>query len=217
MKKMTKVLALVLALAMILSLAACSKSNGIAGTWKYTVDFQKAMEASGGMEGMDEMAAEMGDSFTQLFEGLTMTVILDLKDDNTYTFQVDEASAKAAAEGMMSRMGDILPSLLSAMLGVEADQLDETLKGMGTSMDEMLAEMEGSMDTDELVKQLQEEAQKGTYRYEDGKLYLTPEGETENAEKYLTVELGNELKVTAINGVEGMDDYEAMLPMVFVR
>ncbi len=43
MKKLTKLFALVLALALVLSLTACA-SKGIAGSWSYTLDMKKATQ-----------------------------------------------------------------------------------------------------------------------------------------------------------------------------
>lgn len=219
MKKTTKLMALVLALVLVLSLSACAgKGAGINGTWKYTMDFKKAMESAGAMDELGEGMEELGDAFAKMFDGLSMVMVLELKEDNTYSFYVDEASAKAALEGMMSKMGEILPTMMSELFGMSEEEFNAAMAASGMTMDDLVAEATSEMDTEEMLKDLEKSSSKGTYRYEAGKLYLTAEGATEDPNKFMTVELnGNELKITALNGVEALDQYKELLPMVFTR
>ena len=208
MKKLTKILALVLALTLVLSLAACGKGDSIVGTWKYNVDFQKAMSAaSGESEGFEEMAEQLGD----VFEGLTMVMVMDLKEDNTFTLSFDEASVKAAAEGMKSKMTEALPALVASMYGMSEDELKDLLAQQGTSMDELIAQMSEEFNSDEMAEELKDATVSGTYAYADGKLTL----KAEEGEDVMTVELkGNELKVTDLTGSD-VEDYKVLLPMTF--
>lgn len=210
MKKITKILALVLALTLVLSLAACSKGPSIAGSWKYTVDFQKAMEASGEAEGLEELGEEMAG----LFDGLTMVMVLDLTEDGKYTFAFDEASVKAAAEGLVSKMKELLPGMLASMYDMSEDELKELLESQGTSIDAMLKDMEDEFDTNELVDQIKEATSTGTYTYEGGKLTL--KGDNGEGDVLVVTLEENKLTVTEVEG-EGFDDYKVLLPMEFVR
>lgn len=211
MKKLTKLLALVLALALVLSLTACAGKASIVGTWKYTMDYNKLMESMSEEEGTDAEDEDMKglvDAMNKLFEGLTMVIVLDLKEDNTFTMSTDEASMKAANELIKERMPDFLKSMFGE------DGLNAML-GEGQTMDDLVNNYAEEFNTDDMEM----EETKGTYTYEDGKLVLTPEGEEAAT---MTVELSaKELKVTAIDAKEDDEDmmeaFSKMLPMVFTK
>ena len=93
---MKKLFAVLLALAMLLSLAACSTSGGsgdskptIVGTWKGSMDIGAAMAASTQME-FDE-PLELGVTFTY-------------NADGTYSARIDEDSFEDFAETMLDLM-----------------------------------------------------------------------------------------------------------------
>ena len=211
MKKITKLIALVLALALVLSLTACAGKASIVGTWKYTLDFKKLMEASGELstEGGEDNQ-EMVDAMVKLFDGLTMVLVMDLKEDKTFTMSTDEASLKAAAEQMKER----IPDLLKTMFGGE-EGLNAMLETSGQTMDEITESFSEQFNMDDMKL----EETKGTYTYEEGKLVLTPEdGEATT----MTVELSaKELKVTALDSKDADDDMaealKSVLPMVFTK
>lgn len=211
MKKLTKLLALVLALALVFSLTACAGKTSIVGTWKYTMDYNKLMESMSETEGTDAEDEDMKglvDAMNKLFEGLTMVIVLDLKEDNTFTMSTDEASMKAANELIKERMPDFLKSMFGE------DGLNAML-GEGQTMDDLVNNYAEEFNTDDMEM----EETKGTYTYADGKLVLTPEGEEAAT---MTVELSaKELKVTAIDAKEDDEDmmeaFSKMLPMVFTK
>lgn len=211
MKKITKLIALVLALALVLSLTACAGKASIVGTWKYTLDFKKLMEASGELstEGGEDNK-ELVDAMVKLFDGLTMVLVMDLKEDNTFVLSTDEASLKAAAEQMKER----IPDLLKTMYGGE-EGLNAMLEMGGQTMDEITDSFAEQFNVDDMKL----EETKGTYTYEEGKLVLTPEdGEATT----MTVELSaKELKVTALDSKDADDDMaealKSVLPMVFTK
>lgn len=211
MKKLTKLLALALALALVFSLTACAGKPSIVGTWKYTMDYNKLMESMSETEGTDAEDEDMKgmlDAMNKLFEGLTMVIVLDLKEDNTFTMSTDEASMKAANELIKERMPDFLKSMFGE------DGLNAML-GEGQTMDDLVNNYAEEFNTDDMEM----EETKGTYTYEDGKLVLTPEGEEAAT---MTVELSaKELKVTAIDAKEDDEDmmeaFSKMLPMVFTK
>ena len=211
MKKLTKLLALVLALALVFSLTACAGKTSIVGTWKYTMDYNKLMESMSETEGTDAEDEDMKgmlDAMNKLFEGLTMVIVLDLKEDNSFTMSTDEASMKAANELIKERMPDFLKSMFGE------DGLKAML-GEGQTMDDLVNSYAEEFNTDDMEM----EETKGTYTYADGKLVLTPEGEEAAT---MTVELSaKELKVTAIDAKEDDEDmmeaFSKMLPMVFTK
>lgn len=216
MKRITKLLALALVLSLLFTLCACSKDQkGIAGTWKYSIDFEKVLSS-----GDADLAAlgQLGDGMADMFKGLSMVVILDLKEDNSFKFSFDEASAKAAVEGMMSKMGEILPSLVAGISGMSEEDFKAAMDAQGITMDDLMEQFMGQVNTDEIVEELVKQSKEGSYRFEDGKLYLTESGETEKADQYLSVELnGNELKVVDVPKGDDFEGFKSLLPLVFTR
>lgn len=220
MKAMKSCAALLLVLLLAASLCACSAlgGNSIDHSWRYTVDFEKAITAAGGMDELDTLGGDMGSILSGMVEGLTMDMILDLKSDQTFTFYTDEDSAKAAIEGMIDNLGKKLPEIMAPILGIDAEQVSAVLSAAGMSTDALLDSIRKEMDTEKILQDLNNNSLKGSYRYEDGKLYLTAQGQTEDPGAYLTVVLqGKELRITEIHGVSEFEKYESMLPMIFTR
>lgn len=229
MKKFAKLMALVLALVLVFSLAACSKQAGIAGAWKYTMDLKELTEKSIASEaansadsGMtEEQIQAMGESMGKIFDGINMITVLELREDNSFTLSMDEASVKAAAETLSAKLPDLMPELLAAMFGQTVEELEESLKEWDMSLEDMTESMKDELSADSLLEDMELDTVTGTYRYEEGKLYLTPKAEEgeEAQEITLTVELAaKELKITALDGeVEDADMYKAILPIVFTR
>ena len=208
MKKMMKFLSLALVLMLVLSLAACSGKSTIDNTWKYDLDFAKAMS----MSGEDE---EIPDEFKDAFKDITVQVVMDLKADGTYTLGVDEESAKAAVPKMVDAMKAVLPDLLKTMFGEDTD-IDALLAQQNMTMDDVLKQFTEELDADELTEELTKSAEKGTYTFEEGKLTLTPE--EGNAVVYTAELSGSKLTITAIEGESDMNEaLKAMLPLEFYK
>lgn len=220
MKKTTKLLALVLALALVFSLTACAKQATITGSWKYSVDFMKlfnleAEETTEETQDPEEAAAmeAMLSTMKKMYDGLSMDIILDLKEDNTFTMTTDEDALKTTGEKLKERAKEYAPELLKAMFGEE--MLNAMLEEEGKTMEEYANEYADQMD----VSDMEIDTVSGTYSYEEGKLVLSVEGEKPVT---LTVELSaKELKVTAIESEEideeDLETYKALLPLVFVK
>ena len=128
MKKLTKLLSLTLVLALVLSLTACAGLGGakasIEGTWKYNMDVMKMMEASGEMDDMfgedsgmtEEQMQDLVKVFKKLFDGVDLTMVLDLKEDKTFTMAMDETAAKSASEKLAERMPEIMWATMGCMM-----------------------------------------------------------------------------------------------------
>lgn len=224
MKKTIKLLALVLALALVFSLTACAKQATITGSWKYSVDFMKLFnleaeetteETTEETQDPEEAAAmeAMLSAMKKMYDGLSMDIILDLKEDNTFTMTTDEDALKTTGEKLKERAKEYAPELLKAMFGEE--MLNAMLEEEGKTMEEYANEYADQMD----VSDMEIDTVSGTYSYEEGKLVLSVEGEKPVT---LTVELSaKELKVTAIESEEideeDLETYKALLPLVFVK
>ncbi len=260
MKKLTKILALVLALALLFSLAACGSSNPdgerekraydrdetktteetavtypselteetaiptelteqiendeIVGTWKYDMQMEKLLDAA---QKMDEIPAEfngMMDVLTVLYDGIVITLVMDLKEDKTCTVSAEEASLQEAAKVIEERLPAFLPDLLTVMTGMTREELEEQLAASGMTVDEFIAVAASQITADQLLASMTPPVRTGTYAYEEDKLTLTYE---DGSKVVYTVELnGDELTVSAIEG--SASEYpEGILPMVFVR
>lgn len=232
MKKLTKLLSLTLVLALVLSLTACAGLGGakasIEGTWKYNMDVMKIMEASGEMDEMfgensgmtEEQMQDFVNVFKKLFDGVDLTMVLDLKEDKTFTMAMDETAAKAASEKLAQRMPELLPELITVMFGGQ-EALNTMMEEYGMTMDDVTSLFGDEFNADELLEGIEDTSVKGTYSYEDGKLVLSSEDDADEPAT-LTVELSaQELKVTAIDSAdadeEELEMYKSLLPVVFVR
>ena len=220
MKKLMKLLSLVLVLALVLSLAACSgKAASIVGKWSTTMDMDKLLESESAADKDDEegMGALL-EMFGGMFKGVSLKMNLELKEDGTYEMSSDEESVKAAAAAMKENMKTALPGILAGVYGCSEDELEAKLAENGSSLEEAMAQMGDMFDADSMAEEFGgDNNEKGTYTYEDGKLTLKSDDAEENDSMVWVVELSaTELKVTDIEGQED-DGYKAMLPLVFTK
>ena len=232
MKKLTKILSLTLVLALVLSLTACAALGAgkasIEGTWKYNMDVMKMMEASGEMDDMfgedsdmtEDQMQDLVKVFKKLFDGVDLIMVLDLKEDKTFTMAMDETAAKAAGEKLSERMPEIMPELIAAMFGGQ-DALNEMMEEYGMTMDDITSLFGDEFNAEDLLEGLEDASVKGSYTYDNGKLVLSSEDSADEPAT-LTVELSaEELKVTAIDSAnadeEELEMFKSLLPVVFVR
>ena len=226
MKKITKLLALLLALTLVFSLTACSRQDSVAGTWKYTMNLVEMMEAAGALDTEDDDSGlyradqlqALKNIYIRMFDGLTMVIVLDLRRNHTYTTEMDEDASTAAAETLSARMPELVPEILAVLYDKPAEELPDFLAAYGLTLDELIESER--MSVEKLLSGMAFEPVHGTYTYEEGKLVLTAEDSSEPT--VLTVELSpKELKVTAI---ESKDSNEAdlalfvsLLPLIFAK
>lgn len=193
--------------------------TGIAGLWKYTLEFGTIMETEMLGDTIDdpsvseEQKDKILDAFGKLFRGVEVIMCMDLKEDGSYEMKMDEDSLQAAADQMSANIPDAMPDLLCAMIGCELDELNEILSTMGVTMDDMVADMSESLNPEEMMSGM--DPVSGEYTYEDNELVMVnDEGNT----TVMTAELnGNELIVTDIDGESELNEYGALFPMIFVR
>lgn len=188
------------------------------GTWRYVLDYGELMNATATQEDLDAMG-EMGEALLNVYDGLQMDVILDLRSDGSFSFGFDEDSARAAIEEMISRLGEVMIPLIASMLEMTEEQMLEQLEAADMTVDDLLGQFMGEMDSEEMVEQILESYQEGSWRYVDGKLYLVEAGGTVDPDSFATVELaGGVLTITDVPADnESSEMYEAMLPMEFNR
>lgn len=213
MKKITRLLALVLALALALTMAACgskSASNSIVGNWKCPLDFDKIIDE---MKKEDSGSSDMADVISECFAGLKMTMVLELKEDKTFTMSTDEDSMKIVAERLEERLPDIIFNFAASLSGMTLEQFEDLMTAQGMTREDVLAQFGDTFDADNLLDSMTIQTDTGTYTYENGKLTLTSD---EDTAVYAVTLSSSELKFT---GVESGEDAipEALLPLVFTR
>lgn len=225
MKKFVKVLSLILVLSFVFSLAACNKQAAkIDGTWKYTVDFDKALKAAADSEEVKEN--ETAEQALQFLDGpvgdlvkkMNITMNVELKQDNTFVGTLDENSLNQSFETLKAGLPEVMPSLMAAITGQSEEEIKTQLEKSGKSMDDTINQMMEKFDVETIVEDAKNKKYEGTYRFEDGKLYFAEKGEEIDTNAYLVVEVsGDTLKVTDIVGVEKAKDLKPMLPIEFKR
>ncbi len=212
-KHIKKITAMVLALMIIVSLAACGGQNesasdkSIVGKWNHELVYRdyidKVYQKNQGS--VDPKLQVFCDELYKAFDGFKINVILELKDDGTFTFSPDDESVKAAVEKVKENLKTAIPDAFKA-IGIT----DEQIKARGISVDDMVNTINEGIDNFNYS---------GEYFYKDNKLYLYDEGKERNDSQYLDIELDdNEFIVKKINGdVKGFQGLDALLPITFKK
>lgn len=217
MKKFAKLIALVLALVLVLSLAACKKSGDASGKtptspvgkWVSELAVADMIKASGeSSEGMD------AESMKQLFGDSTVKVNLELTSDGKIILTPDKDSFKALFEKMTENIADLLPT----MFNVSPEKLDEMLQAKGMTKEQLVEQVKGQFNPDEMFGNLDESAVTGVYEIDGDKIYLGEEGKTVDKNTYIVFTLsGNKLTLKDLVGSigEDLDGMKAMFPWEF--
>ena len=206
--RMKKIIAFTLALVMLFVFAACSKkSDSVAGAWKTEIEMAKVMGA------MNEDAAES--YIGELMKDLKVGINLNLKDDGTFELTIDSNKLK---EDFKKVMKEKLPALMAEQMGMTEDALKEALAAQNKSIDDLVEEAVSDGDI------IDAKDAKGTYKYENGKLYLKGEDSKDKGFKnYAECTLeGNKLTVTGVHSEENVGDLDLeeiskVFPLVFTR
>ena len=215
MKNLKKITAIVLALIIIASLAACSGGNSIVGKWNYDLQFKDLVESmvKQNLSTSDEKTEAMYDELFKAFDDCSVIVTLEFKDDGTFTFAADKASAEAAVEKVKANLKTAIPKAYAAM-GVSEDDFDRYLKLQGKTIDDLVAEFSKQFN----VSSFDTMESSGKYVLEGNKLYMYT-GDTKNDSEYCEIEMkGNEFDITKVNGdIESLKGVDSLLPMKFTK
>ena len=224
MKKMTKLLALLLVVVMVFSLAACKDSKS--GN-KDSKEKEEPVTIVGKYQGV--MTPEMlktingadgnAEQMMMLMEGWKgMVFIFEFTEDNKYTLSVDKSSLDDLVEAMKKNMADHLAELMDMTEEELEAKLAEENMTREDVVDMFLGDVSGEdvVDTDEMTNS-------GTYRLEDNKLYLISEDEDEeDVDNYMVIELTKDTLVLKEFVKEDQDEddqamNEKLLPWTFNR
>ena len=188
------------------------ESDKIVGAWKYTISFNQVLDQI--IEESGETDDRTADLMRRLYQDLTIAIVMEFKEDNTYTVTVDEADANEAAEQLKERLPELIPDLIAAMAGITLEELEAKLAEDGQTMDDLIAQFSNEFAAEEMIDDMVTVSEAGSFSYADGKLVM--HGDDGTAVTY-TVELSDsELKVVDIDVRTGSLP-EGLLPLVFVR
>ena len=200
MKKVSKVIVVLLTLAMALSICACGggDDNGkaLVGTWGLEYD----------LSGM--LAGEMGEEYADFTSPLEMSICFEFKEDGTFAMFGEEESFKANfatwLDEFVTFSSEIVYKEFDAQ-GLSREEADANFQEQqNTTIPEYLRSMfEASVDVDALLAEM---AINGTYETSGDKLYMAEDGESidKNAYDVFTVD-GNNLKLELPAGVDASE------------
>ena len=151
---MKKITALLLALVMALSLAACGSkddSKQLVGTWQCALDLTEKMD--------EEMAANLGTEYTsEVPVSLYLTTVFN--EDGTFSMSPD---LDATTESLNAYIQALKPALVELLYKEAEDR--------GMTRDEFDSAL-ALFDVSTLLSDVESELDSGKYKLEDGRLYL---------------------------------------------
>lgn len=205
---MRRIIALTLAFVMLLAFSACGKAeDAIKGTWKTEIQMGKVLNAMGTSSAEDYVA--------DIVKGITVGITLTLKEDNTFTLQID---ANKLQEDFKAAMKEKLPAILAEKLGMTEEALMEALASQNKTVDDLVDQ---AMSGDNMFKV---NNANGTYKYEEGKLFLKGNNsEKEDFRNYVDCKVeGDKLTITGVHSEENIGDINldalaSIFPIVFAK
>lgn len=196
MKKVSKVVVVLLTIAMALSICACGGGdNGkdLVGTWGLEYDMA------------DLIAGEMGDEYSDFDASLEMTICFEFTEDGKFRMFGEEDSFKANLSAWVDKFveyGTEVTYQEFEKQNVSREDADAAvLQQFGASIPDYLRQnFEASVDVNELLTGM---ALSGTYETSGNKLYMAQDGESidKNAYDVFTVD-GSKLKLELPAGVD---------------
>ena len=199
--------------------------DSIVGEWHFEMDVETLLNAAVEAEEPDEEEMQVLELYKAIFSGLQMKIVLNLKADNTYNAYMQEEDARELMEGVKENLLGVIPQLLTVMMGMTEEELQQMLDSQGMTMDEFKAyvaeEFTAEME-DGISGLVDETLEGGCYAYIGGRLYFGEEGEDLNPESYAVIELnGDEMRMVSIVNPEDNESAEimsqAVLPLIFTR
>ena len=198
MNRMKKLLALLLVLALGLSLAACGGAKSdIVGTWRGKVDMTEYIISKGDAD-IGAVLSDQGvdmplDSIGNYLPEFAPVCTYVFREDGTYTFTMDEASMQLVLEAYQAGVetyfryfyAEVLcQTLVELGMAEQVNGVEELEAILGVSLDEAISEMVGmelrdfiGQIVDEELGTAQEMAGKinseGKYKAKDGKLWMS--------------------------------------------
>ena len=219
-KKLLKLLGMLVILCMLVATVGCAgndkasddddkkkdKEPSVVGTWEAEMDLATAMN---GLLG-ESLGVETD------FEDLSMKVVLELKNDDTYVFTADEESAEAFVDEFLKQFKDLMKTFVEDAAKEYDMTFDEFLTEMGyASFDAFFEEASADMDAETLVGEFAS-TEDGAYKFKGNKLWLG-EGDEVDEETYYVIKLDDDTMTwkEATGTEEEMSEY--LLPLKFTK
>ena len=225
MKRFGKLIAILLALTLLFSLAACSGSSSsaaggsITGKWTCSFDTFKLVDFAWNSTTHSSDEQRIYDLCEIMCKNVSISMVLTLNEDNTCSIAMDEASMRTAVDGMIKNTHNNIMECMSIITGLSQSELRAQMAEKGMTEADLQAALDQQFDASAMLEGMTMEEQTGTYTYENGKLVITDKSGTRET---WTVSLnGNTLKVTDIDSASadstGAMMKEMLLPMVFKK
>lgn len=163
MKKTKRFLALVMMMILSLSLVGCGDDSAdLYGTWEKTFNITETV-----MDGA-------GDEYADFNEQIELKMILEFKEDGSYSMYADEATTEDNFNQWVDALAAYETELIYSTYeeqGFSREEVDEQAQQQyGSTMEEYVLETEKeSFDIDEIMSSLADE---GVFEAKNGKLYL---------------------------------------------
>ena len=196
MKKMSKMLAVLLALVMALTICGCGGSDGgkdLVGTW--SLEYNLA----------DMLAGEMGEEYADFNTPLMMSICFEFKDDKTFTMYGEPESFKANFSTWLDELLAFSTEMMYTEFsnqGLDKDAADAAFEETyGSSITDYLRQaFESEVNVDSLLDEM---TTNGKYDTSGNKLYMAEEGEEidKNAYDVFTIS-GDTLKLELPSGAD---------------
>lgn len=196
MKKVSKMLAVLLALVMALTICGCGGSDGgkdLVGTW--SLEYNLA----------DMLAGEMGEEYADFNTPLMMSICFEFKDDKTFTMYGEPESFKANFSTWLDELLAFSTEMMYTEFsnqGLDKDAADAAFEETyGSSITDYLRQaFESEVNVDSLLDEM---TTNGKYDTSGNKLYMAEEGEEidKNAYDVFTVS-GDTLKLELPSGAD---------------
>ena len=198
MNRMKKLLALLLMLALGLSLAACGGAkNDITGTWQGRIDMTEYIVSKGNAD-IGAVLSDQGvdmplDSIGNYLPEFAPVCTYVFREDGTYTFTIDEASMQLVLEAYQAGVEAyfryfyaqvLCQTLVELGMAEQVNGVEELEAILGVSLDEAISEMVG-MELRDFIGQIVEEElgtaqemagkinREGKFKAKDGKLWMS--------------------------------------------
>ena len=198
MNRMKKLLALLLVLALGLSLAACGGAKSdIVGTWRGKVDMTEYIISKGDAD-IGAVLSDQGvdmplDSIGNYLPEFAPVCTYVFREDGTYTFTMDEASMQLVLEAYQAGVEAyfryfyaqvLCQTLVELGMAEQVNGVEELEAILGVSLDEAISEMVG-MELRDFIGQIVDEElgtaqemagkinREGKYKAKDGKLWMS--------------------------------------------
>ena len=219
MKKFVQLAALVLALTLLLSLAACKKDGAskapdtVVGKWSGRIDIDTLMQITAEAGAAEEKSVQVvktlvGDS------GISM--LLELTADGVITFALDRASVEALLDTMIEN----IPAHIPEITGFSIETFEAALQAKGMTMADFQASMRQQFESANLAGSLEGSTAKGIYALEGDRIYVGKEGKAIDKTSYMVYELKDGaliLKELVGDAGSGINEMQVLLPWTFTR